>query len=145
MGLDTVSNKTIVKSPLVVPLPSGLSTGVNIDSTRLSNHYRAQTSPVSPTLKPKFQHHESQQTIPTGSAPTGRLENLKNLIGKAPSSLKHSNLSAFNPRSSNMPRLNRYLRLTTIFIARNFYWLKWVIIIGVASFVIFVALPVVLI
>ena len=126
---ETVSNQTIVPSLDPVLLESIRSTYDPFPSPRqdlmLLKKTELPSAPVDTLGKP---------------SPIGALATLRDLIGRAPSSVRNAQLSQFQPLP-NMPRLNRYLRLTTIFIARNWYWLRWFLIVGIGSFIVFCLVP----
>lgn len=85
--------------------------------TIVSDHYRAIPRPKQSTIIKSNQY--------------GALENLKNLVGRPPTTEIHSSMSNLEVRA-NISMWRQAPRLISVFIARNWYWLKWGLIIGIA-------------
>ena len=99
-------------------------------------HLQATTEPM--TLVSDSYRTRTEQPIPTTQNGLGIIEKLKALVGSASDhSGRMSNLN-LDPA---LPAWQQLPRIATAFIARNWYYLRWGLIVLLALFVVCVLLP----
>jgi hypothetical protein len=90
------------------------------------------------------EHPSSPKQLPTGvpDQKTDFLNSINQLVGRVPTRLQHSRLSVFRALP-DQPFLNRFARLATGFISKNYYWIRIFLIIGSIALLILILAPVV--